>query len=623
MSTESEQASVNNADNDGDISNGIESPKKSSSASEKNAANEKDALTSKEKNNIKTRWVENAKFIGDPARAAVNYHNEHHANSLNPTVIDADIQAANLIANSAGLITGWIIHTICVRYNLYKKPDPLNPFYRCFKTGIWVGLLAATIIMQFLPVPANSKIQKFFTAIITDVVSISVALFAIPYSFLSKKDKKENDKDAEENNAVIGTEGWSKYGKTLLVFFMAVGQIIGGTLSLVRRTAAPLIMTTMALWSAIAGLTAFGLGIILVPTINKLGIWYGKGPLLKANKKDRKNGKDEKDENEGNWRNSYTRTGITFGLALFSVAGFFVGSYLFPTVALASTIGMTFGGAIGSVIGGILMSVKGHEITDRVQKKWKVDPNTDNSWEYATRVSSFGTGFFGSVLGFFLGNALLGAAIGGTIGWFMGFGVIYKARQIEPEQKTQTLPWTQRLATGANIGSIIGAGVGFVIGLALGPGGALAGATLGGAIGGTVGSIAGVLSGKESRDLIEKTFSNAAPALPADKQKPIEHIINKLPQAAAATPERKPATPPTLSPVMNAAPAEKSTPDSSPNGTPNTPRRNSPSALFDDKASVTSSASSAPSSAASSPTASPDQPNRETIPRRKSLSING
>lgn len=225
---------------------------------------------------------------------------------------------------------------------------------------------------------------------------------------------------------------------------------------------------------------------------------------------------DPKDQ----FRNNYIRTGITLGLAVGSILGFILGTLIFP--GLGSLIGMLLGGAVTAIFGGILIGKHGHKISYNLQKKLNITTESDNSWDYASRSTSYAFAFLGAAIGFFVPvpggffiGAALGSAIGGVIGWFAGLGIVKKARKMNPvENKAETLPWTQRVGSGLNIGSIIGAVIGFGLGVLGGPLGALAGATLGLAVGGVIGSACGALADKPARGLMKQALLNEPPTRP-------------------------------------------------------------------------------------------------------------
>ncbi|MHB1946850.1 MAG: hypothetical protein ACYCQI_01900 [Gammaproteobacteria bacterium] len=205
-----------------------------------------------------------------------------------------------------------------------------------------------------------------------------------------------------------------------------------------------------------------------------------------------------KPKNKDSFRNNYVRTGILLGAALGTTVGFILGTLVFPGVG--SAIGMTLGGAIGGIAGGTVLGITGERISKHTKKRWGVGEDTDNSWDYATRSMYYTGAFLGAAIGFFVpvpGGALVGAAIGGAMGglagWVGGLGVVRAARRNNnPELPAKTLPWSQRMGTGGNVGSLVCSGIGFLLGLAGGPMGAIIGATLGYSFGGFIGSLLGV-----------------------------------------------------------------------------------------------------------------------------------
>jgi hypothetical protein len=271
-------------------------------------------------------------------------------------------------------------------------------------------------------------------------------------------------------------------------------------------------------------------------------------------------------------RNNYWRTIITLTSALGAIPGYFLGPTLFVAAgAAAPAMGAIAGGALLSVILGPTVGMFGWKITKALQdnKNWNVPANTNNSWDYATRTTSFLFGNLGVAIGLLVGGpaatilgnspeVILGGAIGGTIGWALGLATIYIARQIQEEkidENDPSLPWTQRIGLGNNIGTTIGLisglGIGFVCG---GPGGAAYGAMLGQASMGFVMGIAGALHNSETLRLLAKgwgmLFSSASPVLSETKTPALSSpaIVSRgLADAAAASsemPGRQPSPPP-------------------------------------------------------------------------------
>ena len=447
--------------------------------------------------NYLTRWIENSKFIGSPGRAGYNYYEETHSDLTDAATIDDEVEIGTVGSNGAGLLIGWIIHTLSVRYKLYPGRKALNPLYRNFKTLANVGATIGTLIANFLPFSDNAR--KFFSAIITDIACIALGIFAIPYwlirQYVFKIDSKKND-----TYALTGIEGWSKYGKTLLVFGSSLGQIAGALYAYLKQSslASASAKTSIAIYGGIVGVGSFVLGLILIPLINRISKRLGHGKILSTD-----------EENKDVFRNNYVRSGMTLGVALGTVIGFAIGSALLPGVG--SLIGATIGGAIGCIILGTALGITGNRVSQYTKRKWNVATDTENSWDYATRTTSFAFASVGALIGFFLpvpggmaAGALLGSAIGGTLGWFAGFPIIRKARQIQSQEEASTsLSWTQRVATGVNLGTIIGAIAGLVIGLAGGPLGIIAGVTLCSAIGGIVGGLIATYYGKEARKVMK------------------------------------------------------------------------------------------------------------------------
>lgn len=454
-----------------------------------------DPLTEKDRWNYLSRCFENGRFLGGVAEMPMDNHfaqTHESSNTTDANEIKEDQQVDYVVDNAGGMIIGLIINRLLK--NRYKKNQWRNPMYRNFKTLASFGASVGMLFGYLLPLP--EKAQKFFAAIIGNAASLFFGLFAIPYWLLGQKENQINKKDKNIYTRT-GDEGWSKYAKTFLVYGTALGQVGGAIYYHFRQNLN--LVTSMVIGGAIGGVTSFLVGIVMVPAIN-----YFCSKVLTADGK-----------NKEEFRNNYIRSGITLGVAVGSVIGFVFGSLLFP--GLGSFAGMAIGAGIGSLMGGVTLGMNGYKITNYVEKNWKSGGDSDNSWDYAARNMSLACGFLGTVVGCFLPvpggiliGAALGAAIAGVIGWVAGLEIVYRARKTEPDEKNKatadTLPWTQRIASGSNACAIIGAVIGLVVGLLGGPIGIIAGVVLGGAIGGVIGGIIGALYDKQARRLIRETM---------------------------------------------------------------------------------------------------------------------
>lgn len=328
---------------------------------------------------------------------------------------------------------------------------------------------------------------------------------SITDAILSFTSQKKHTKNEWDTYTITGTEGWSKYGKTLLVFGTSLGQIGGALFAYLRQTSLVVARTSIAIWGGITAVGSFVLGLILVPLINWCSEKFSGEKALVTSK-----------EKKDVFRNNYIRAGMTLGLSLGTAIGFGLGAFL----PFGSLIGATVGGAIGSVILGIAIGIKGRQISEYVRVNWKISKDTENSWDYATRTTSYAFTSVGALIGFFLpvpggmvAGVLLGGAIGGALGWFVGLPVIRQARQggKKEEYLSASLPWTQRVATGVNLGTMLGAIVGLIIGAAGGPLGIVAAVSLCSSIGGVLGSVVGTFYGKKVKPVLaEKTAPPAA-----------------------------------------------------------------------------------------------------------------
>jgi hypothetical protein len=470
------------------------------------------------------RAIENSRFMGEIPEVIVA---EEHTSGND----DFDLQVDMIVDKFGGLAIATAFYAIFkTKYKTTSKVRSLNPVYRQGKTLATAGIELGLIIynLGYLPM-----------VLATAIFSLALGFVTLPYwvyrQYFPKK-IKENDKVY----SLIGSEGWSKYAKTFLVFGMYTGEVVGNIVSFVMRGD---FLRNIAIYGAIGSFGTFIVGLIAVPFINK----FFNNRLIA--KKD-------------TFRNNYVRSGITFGIALGSVIGFVIGTIAFP--GLGSLAGMAMCAAFGSVIGGIALGIYGNKITAYLQKKWKVKDNTDNSWDYATRNSSYLFGFIGAAIGFFVplpGGALVGAAlgtaIGGVVGWAAGFIIIRAARKISlKEDPAKTLPWTQRIANGTMLGSMLGATVGFLIGLVGGPAGAVLGGTLGYSLGATLGGVGFGFYDKTARKLVRHLFmgttipAETAPLLSPSvlpQRTPVTTLVSDSTPRANTAAELKPAPVTTIS----------------------------------------------------------------------------
>lgn len=143
----------------------------------------------------------------------------------------------------------------------------------------------------------------------------------------------------------------------------------------------------------------------------------------------------------------------------------------------------------------------------------------ENSWDYATRSTAGVFGFIGAAVVCLINPAAalllvpIGTAIAGAIGWGIGIIIMKQARALRiHEKKAETLPWTQRITAGANLGSIIGGIIGIIIGFVgfifTGPASIILAVSFFSAIGAVVGGIVGALWEKRARELIVESFKN-------------------------------------------------------------------------------------------------------------------
>jgi MFS family permease len=384
----------------------------------------------------------------------------------------------------------------------YSGKTSLNPLYRTFRTLGKFGSQAGIIVSYFFSGEDRNK-QRLISYILSNAFAIVAGLFAFPYWLIREKILKipPNSKHKYDLTAL---EGWSKYARTAQALGTGVGQAVGGlVIGAAQNATAAATSFSIAFWGGIVGLGSFLLGIIGVPLINWISSKFtrdGKG-ILTSNSK---NG----------YRNNYTRSGIILGAGIGACLGLLIGNWSFGLV-MASTIFS----ALGSVVGGVVLSTYGHKIHKKMHplppNKTEDDEDIENSWDYVSRSSASVFGFIGAAVVCAINPAAalmlapIGAAIASGIGWCLGLLIMRKARQLpgnETEKKADTLPWTQRITMGANIGSIIGSAIGVAVGFAgfvlAGPAGVILAVSLFGAIGAVVGGIWGALYDKPARKLV-------------------------------------------------------------------------------------------------------------------------
>lgn len=475
---------------------------------------EKDAsvntLPAYAKANFEARQAELGKFFAEPVTGLCTYYQQNlPALSTSPSLSANDEAEIGTAAGSvSGLLFAWSFHAIALRYDLYQNKPSKNIFYRNLKTLFSVGFAFGALIASFLPLPDAGK--QFISYCIASIGSLVLGAFAIPYWWIRQYVLNINsEENSKSTYSVTGDEGWSKFGKTLFVFGTTLGQLLGAAYSVAVKTP---MAASIAIGSGIVGVGSFFLGLVMVPTINRISEAFGYGKILKADKDD--------------FRNNYVRSGLTGGLTVGMAIGCIVGTFLLP--GLGSILGATIGGAICSIAGGIFVGVKGHKISAYIKEHWNNNKQTDNGWDYATRTMSLAFAAVGTVIGLFVplpGSTIFFANLFGAIGWALAFPVVRLARRVQPNETNAkdcgSLPWTQRTAYGINIGTAIGATIGVVIGLAGGPLGVWAMGTLCGAIGGIIGGLVKTLADKETRKTIKAFFVKP----PIQKTRPVKNII--------------------------------------------------------------------------------------------------
>ncbi len=461
-------------------------------------------------NNYKARYVELAKPAG--GSIALVIYSLLGGINIDP---DVKIKLSNIIATFICWISGeQIIHRMCIYFNLYEKPNAKNPLYRNLKTLSSLGTSIGTAIASLSTSLANRKLSiSLYSMLMGFLIGISafiVQQIAGEEFFL-------------QDDAQLGTEGWTKYGKTALVMGASIGQLLGGIISFTQNSDIPTSMEQITLYSAIASVVSFFVVVFAVPLINH----------LTRNKNEKTSRGILVTEDRDAFNNNYVRTGITLGMAIGTILGAFLGSVIIP--GLNTEVAIAIGASAFSIFAGISLGCYGQSMTSYFESFWGVSRNTQNSWSYATRSTSYYFSYIGIAVAYALcpgaalmHSAVIGSAVSSLIGWFAGLFIIWLARQIEPEEtrfNATTLPWTQRISSGATKGAILGALCGLAISFLVGGPLGLAGwCVLIGALGGIIGGIKNTIS-----DPVFYELTNKATSLFFDARKDTKKALNSNP----------------------------------------------------------------------------------------------
>lgn len=469
----------------------------------------------KNNNNYKARYVELAKPMAGALAVAIYSLFEDMVDDP-----DVKIKLSNNIATFICWILGeQIIHRICVYFNLYTKPHSKNPLYRNLKTlsslGSALGMLLASLSSALFK-------RKLSFSLYSMLMGSVVAL----YAFIIRQ--FDGAQDEASIDAQVGTEGWSKYAKTAFVFGSSIGQCLGGIISYIQNCDARTSLNNITLYSTIASVVSFVSVMLFVPLINyftrkKNGI-KTRGLLIT--------------EDRDVFNNNYVRSGIALGVAIGTILGGLLGPIILS--GICAPVAIAIAASALSIICGICLGFFGQKLSIYFEKFWGVSHNTDNSWSYATRSTSYFFSCLGIVLTYALcpvavlaHYAIIASAIASLIGWFAGLFIIWLGRKIEPDEtKTSatTLPWTQRLSIGTTRGAIIGAILGLAIGfLAIGPFGLIGWCILFSAVGGIVGGIKEIASDPAFYNMIKKTTSSFLDIInpPKNNQCPVSSNQNR------------------------------------------------------------------------------------------------
>lgn len=435
-------------------------------------------------NNYKSRYAELTKPMAGALATAIY-------SILGDIESDSSIKMniSTTIATFACWIVGeHLVHRFCVYFNLYTKPNAKNPLYRNFKTlsslGVTLGVIAAALSTSL----SDRKLGTFlYSALIGSVLGLFALILRRYGSSASLADEDTNI------DAQMGTEGWSKYTKTALVFGAAIGQLLGGILSYTQSSDALSSWANISLYGAVGSALSFAAVTLFVPLIN----------YLTRNKNDPLARGILVSSNRDVFNNNYVRAGMTLGAAVGTIVGGLLGPVILPGLSITAAIAM--GASVFSLISGIGLGFYGHKLALYFAKSWGVQCNTDNGWSYAARSSAHFFSFLGITLTCIfcpatalMHTVVIGSAIASVVGWFSGLFIIALARKMEPDEtkvKATTLPWTQRISAGASRGAIIGALLGIALGcVAGGPLGIIGSSIFFSSLGGVIAGIKALFS---------------------------------------------------------------------------------------------------------------------------------
>ena len=426
--------------------------------------------------NYRIRYVELTKPIAGALVGLIDYEIAHVTRLTDSSLMIIGFTIANFLGWCIGEL---LIHRFCLYFNLYKESKSKNPLFRTFKTLASLGTALGIILALATPQIDLKLSISIYSASLSFICGLGA--FAWRWYRQSLPCVSEEKKNIDTQ---VGTDGWSKYARVALLVGTSMGQSIGAYVSYTAGSDSLTSWTNITLYGAIAATVSFVAVIVLVPVVNYVtrGNHETARGILVASNKDVFN-------------TSYIRAGMTLGVSIGTILGGLLAPIIIPGLNAAS--GIALGAGVFSILSGLVLGIYGYKITLYLHHHWGVPINTDNSWSYASRNTSYVFGFVGTAVACVLcpGAALLqaaaiGSSLSGLVGWFAGFGVIWKARQLERHEQKSALPWTQRIATGASRGSIMGAFAGLLLGAAIGGVISLiALITFCGAVGGLVGAV--------------------------------------------------------------------------------------------------------------------------------------
>lgn len=241
-------------------------------------------------------------------------------------LLDGDDETATYVSNFIGSIMGVLVSSGWFAFGK-KLPktwrdnlltNKINPWSRRFKTAFTFGQKCGELVGDFIPIPEGLPFTHFGHRIIAKLLGCSLGIvIGIAGILFFKGDLSE----LGEKYLKFGSESWSKYAKTGLVYGSSVGAAIGGLLGTFVFPGMGTV-AGIAVGGAIGSVVGFSIAVASVPLFNHL-----KSRFFPSTSNTEP---DPITNPYHNYRTNYVRAGITFGSCIFAVVGGILGTVVFP-----------------------------------------------------------------------------------------------------------------------------------------------------------------------------------------------------------------------------------------------------------------------------------------------------